>query len=62
MSDQSIVPSPCIGVCSINEATGYCQGCFRTLEEIRQWWDMDDAGKSDVIKKANERENSMFGE
>lgn len=29
--------SPCIGVCVIDEATGLCEGCLRTLEEIARW-------------------------
>jgi prolyl-tRNA editing enzyme YbaK/EbsC (Cys-tRNA(Pro) deacylase)/predicted Fe-S protein YdhL (DUF1289 family) len=31
------VPSPCISVCQINAATGCCEGCFRTLDEIAGW-------------------------
>jgi predicted Fe-S protein YdhL (DUF1289 family) len=27
-------PSPCISVCKIDAATGYCYGCLRTLQEI----------------------------
>jgi hypothetical protein len=30
------VLSPCTGVCTIN-ASGHCQGCFRTLDEIGSW-------------------------
>lgn len=31
------VPSPCIGVCWLNETTGLCEGCLRSGEEIRDW-------------------------
>jgi predicted Fe-S protein YdhL (DUF1289 family) len=31
------VPSPCTGICRIVSATGWCQGCQRTLEEIADW-------------------------
>jgi len=31
------VPSPCISVCRMDAATGLCEGCFRTLEEIAAW-------------------------
>lgn len=24
----------------MNETTGFCAGCFRTIDEIQQWWDM----------------------
>ena len=30
-------PSPCIAVCQIEEATGLCLGCRRTIDEIRDW-------------------------
>jgi predicted Fe-S protein YdhL (DUF1289 family) len=30
-------PSPCIGICRIDPATGWCQGCWRTLDEIADW-------------------------
>jgi predicted Fe-S protein YdhL (DUF1289 family) len=31
------LPSPCIGVCRMTAATGLCEGCFRTIDEITQW-------------------------
>ena len=37
---MSSVASPCISVCQINEKTQQCLGCYRTVEEITQWWDM----------------------
>lgn len=30
-------PSPCISVCQMDAATGYCIGCTRTIDEIRDW-------------------------
>lgn len=29
--------SPCIRICSVNPATGLCDGCYRTLPEIAKW-------------------------
>ena len=31
------VPSPCVGVCRMDAASGYCLGCWRTLDEIARW-------------------------
>lgn len=59
MTEQEVA-SPCVGVCSMDEATGFCQGCFRTLEEIRQWWDLDNAAKAEVAKQASARESAAF--
>ena len=35
--DDGPVPSPCISVCRMSAATGLCEGCFRTLDEIGAW-------------------------
>ena len=29
--------SPCTAVCILDPATGYCRGCFRTIDEISSW-------------------------
>jgi uncharacterized protein len=60
MSKQTI-DSPCIGVCSMDDLSGLCMGCFRTMDEIQNWWDMDDASKQTVIEQASVRESSVFG-
>jgi len=31
------VPSPCISVCQVDNATGCCIGCLRSIDEIRDW-------------------------
>ena len=41
------VPSPCINVCRMDAATGWCEGCQRTLAEIAAW-----SGLSDEHKRA----------
>ena len=33
------VTTPCIGVCTLDPA-GYCDGCFRTGNEIAHWLSM----------------------
>jgi uncharacterized protein len=30
-------PSPCVSVCQMDPLTGYCVGCLRTIDEIRDW-------------------------
>lgn len=29
--------TPCIKVCKLDPLTGYCLGCYRTIEEIVAW-------------------------
>lgn len=43
------VASPCISVCRMHEATGWCEGCLRTIGEIAAWGGLDDAGKLGVL-------------
>ncbi len=31
------VASPCVNVCKMNESTGLCEGCKRTIDEIACW-------------------------
>lgn len=60
MSTQEII-SPCIGVCSMNEQ-GLCAGCYRTIHEIRDWWDMGHAQRETVMNTLGEREQVIFGD
>ena len=36
-SFDTTIPSPCISVCQVDNATGCCIGCFRSIDEIREW-------------------------
>lgn len=44
----SSVPSPCVDVCRMHAATGWCEGCARTIDEIAAWSRLDDAAKREV--------------
>jgi len=30
-------PSPCTGICRIEQRSGLCEGCLRTMTEIIDW-------------------------
>jgi predicted Fe-S protein YdhL (DUF1289 family) len=44
-------PSPCISVCRIDQPTGWCRGCRRTLDEIRAWKHASDADKAAILAR-----------
>lgn len=48
------VPSPCIGVCSLDE-NDVCVGCYRTVMEIGDWSTMDDEAKRAVLAAVERR-------
>jgi predicted Fe-S protein YdhL (DUF1289 family) len=50
-----VVASPCVSVCAIDPARGWCIGCYRTLDEIAAWIDLDSAGRLAVWKAIEER-------
>jgi predicted Fe-S protein YdhL (DUF1289 family) len=60
MSELTEVKSPCIGVCVMDDLTNLCQGCYRSLEEIQQWWDLDNEQKKIVVEAASQREAAVF--
>jgi len=49
MRDEAEVPSPCISICVIDEPTGLCAGCYRTLAEIAGWIDLSAAERRAVV-------------
>lgn len=49
------IKSPCIDICKIDEDTGYCLGCYRTKQEIKQWKAGDDNVKSKILKRLAQR-------
>ncbi|HWP12781.1 MAG TPA: DUF1289 domain-containing protein [Ramlibacter sp.] len=49
------VPSPCVSICRIDPATRWCEGCFRTLEEVAAWAGMADEAKREVWRLIEQR-------
>ncbi len=42
------VPSPCVGICKMDEVLGWCRGCGRTQEEIAEWPSAGDARRQAI--------------
>ena len=55
MDTPPTVDSPCVGVCAIDETSGHCAGCARTIDEIVAWGRADVATKRRVLALARER-------
>jgi len=47
--------SPCVDICQIDAATGYCIGCARTGEEIGAWSGMSAVERKAVLDALPER-------
>jgi len=48
------VPSPCVKVCQFS-GTDFCDGCYRNIDEIREWIIMPREQKLLVLDKITER-------
>jgi predicted Fe-S protein YdhL (DUF1289 family) len=44
-----------MNVCKMDEATGWCAGCLRTLDEIASWSRLPEAGKQAVWDRLAQR-------
>ena len=50
------VDSPCIKVCTYDEKEGFCIGCYRSKQELQDWWIMTREQKVETLKKIKERQ------
>jgi len=53
---QPEIKSPCISVCAMDDLTGLCQGCYRTIAEIKGWWDMSLDDQKNLLVTLEERQ------
>ena len=60
MNSPETIPSPCIEVCRMNEQTGLCEGCWRSLAEIVQWANADDDEKRLILLRIEQRVAQQF--
>ena len=50
-----VIPSPCVGVCRLDPASGQCEGCLRTGDEIGRWPFADDVERLAIVQRLRER-------
>lgn len=58
-SEQIEVVSPCVKLCKIDNQTGLCSGCLRTIAEITVWSKADRETKLQIWKKIDARKLSV---
>jgi quercetin 2,3-dioxygenase len=47
--------APCINICVLDPASGYCRGCWRTLDEITQWPTTSAEAKRRILSRLDAR-------
>jgi predicted Fe-S protein YdhL (DUF1289 family) len=51
------VPSPCVKVCQFS-GTDFCDGCYRNIDEIREWMIMSREQKLLILDEISERKQT----
>jgi predicted Fe-S protein YdhL (DUF1289 family) len=49
------IPSPCVGICRLDPATGLCAGCMRSLDEIAAWPAATSAERLAIVQRLRAR-------
>jgi uncharacterized protein len=53
------VESPCVNICQMDPATGYCLGCLRSIDEIAGWMDLSNERKRAIVAQLEERKKVL---
>ena len=56
---EPLLASPCVGVCRLDEATGWCLGCARTGDELAAWQELDERGRATVWRDLPRRKAEL---
>lgn len=48
MPSPAMLPSPCVGICRLDDATGWCLGCARDADELGRWRDLSPAAQERI--------------
>jgi predicted Fe-S protein YdhL (DUF1289 family) len=55
MPPDATAESPCVRMCVIDPHTGYCCGCYRTLDEISFWMRYTPRERACVVERLRAR-------
>lgn len=53
-NNDDLIASPCVRQCCLDERD-VCLGCYRSLDEILAWHNMDEQQKSTLLKTLQQR-------
>lgn len=56
---ERTIPSPCISVCLLDDTDSFCIGCYRTVDELRDWCIMTAEQKIKVLEELKTRSDAF---
>ena len=57
--ERDEIQSPCVKICVVHPAARLCTGCYRSLDEIRDWSRYSDDTRLEIINALPERAASL---
>jgi predicted Fe-S protein YdhL (DUF1289 family) len=51
--------TPCVKICAFDPGFGLCSGCGRTLDEIADWSNLDDAERRRIMTELPARMKNL---
>jgi uncharacterized protein len=52
---ETTLETPCVNICLLDDETGHCVGCGRSIGEIAGWGQMSDAERRAVMRALPDR-------
>ena len=62
MPSPAAIASPCVKTCVIDDASGLCLGCHRTLDEIGGWSALSEQARARVMAELPGRRDRIAPE
>lgn len=60
MEGKNKIESPCNDMCLLDADTNMCKECFRTIDEIIDWYSLSDSEKKIIISRIGKRKNDYL--
>jgi predicted Fe-S protein YdhL (DUF1289 family) len=54
--------TPCVKVCVVDDESGLCLGCYRTIAEIARWQSFDDSERTALMAALPARRGRISAE
>ena len=55
------IETPCIGVCVLDDASGRCEGCLRSIDEIAAWSGLAPEARAQILRDLPRRRAQAAG-
>jgi len=62
VTEEAAIESPCVRDCRVDQVTGFCVGCYRTLTEISYWASYTDEQRRRIMSFIETRRAALAGQ